>query len=138
MRRDVPVDSDHDGVFDGLDQCPNTPLGATVNAAAAPADTDGDGVLDGIDRCRATPTGVKVDVNGCPLAEVRDSDHDGVPDDRDKCPNTPPNTAVDQSGCIILFHEERVLRPRRAPPECAAARPTLILRACTSRPGGQC
>src|SRR5207247_4684057 len=28
----TPVDSDGDGVPDGLDQCPNTPVGAAVNA----------------------------------------------------------------------------------------------------------
>lgn len=32
----VPVDSDHDGVFDPSDQCPDTPAGSTVDANGCP------------------------------------------------------------------------------------------------------
>jgi OOP family OmpA-OmpF porin len=38
-----------------------------VDAKGCPVDTDGDGVADGIDQCPATPAGLKVDVNGCPI-----------------------------------------------------------------------
>src|SRR5437899_1776745 len=69
-------DSDHDGVPDNKDLCPNTPPGATVDATGCPHDSDGDGVYDGIDKCPNTPAGAKVDAAGCPI----DSDHDGVPD----------------------------------------------------------
>jgi len=54
-------------VLDGLDQCPNTPKGATVDAKGCPSDSDGDGVPDGIDQCPNTPAGLKVDANGCPI-----------------------------------------------------------------------
>src|SRR5712691_9563467 len=93
--RGCPTDSDRDGVYDGLDQCPGTPAGAHVNAKGCPADADGDGVLDGLDQCPGTPAGAVVDQAGCPL----DSDKDGVPDGLDKCPNTPPGAEVDDVGC---------------------------------------
>lgn len=103
------LDSDHDGVPDDKDACPNTPLGATVDARGCPHDSDGDGVLDGIDQCPNTPAGTKVDDKGCPLAApaaptavpVLDSDGDGVPDSIDKCPNTPAGAKVDADGCPI-------------------------------------
>ena len=92
-----PIDSDSDGVPDGIDQCPNTPAGATVDAKGCPTDSDGDGVPDGIDQCPNTPPGATVDAKGCPA----DSDGDGVPDGLDKCPNTPQGAVVDASGCPL-------------------------------------
>src|SRR6266700_621532 len=92
-----PIDSDHDGVYDGIDKCPGTPAGVHVDAKGCPVDSDGDGVPDGIDQCPATPAGVAVDSAGCPL----DSDKDGVPDGIDKCPNTPAGATVDASGCPL-------------------------------------
>jgi len=38
-----------------------------VNASGCPVDSDGDGVPDGIDRCPDTPAGREVDVVGCPV-----------------------------------------------------------------------
>jgi OOP family OmpA-OmpF porin len=61
------MDSDGDGVLDGIDQCPNTPKGAKVDAKGCPMDSDGDGVPDGIDQCPDTPKGLKVDATGCPI-----------------------------------------------------------------------
>src|SRR5205807_1254809 len=90
-----PLDADKDGVPDGLDQCPGTPSGARVDAKGCPADGDGDGVPDGVDQCPNTPAGAVVDAAGCPL----DGDKDGVPDGLDRCPNTPPGTEVDAVGC---------------------------------------
>jgi OOP family OmpA-OmpF porin len=90
-----PIDSDHDGVADGIDQCPDTPAGATVDAKGCPTDSDKDGVFDGIDQCPDTPAGVPVDARGCP----KDSDGDGVSDDKDQCPDTPAGVAVDEKGC---------------------------------------
>jgi len=92
-----PIDSDGDGVPDGIDQCPNTPAGATVDAKGCPMDSDGDGVPDGIDQCPNTPAGATVDAKGCPM----DSDGDGVPDGIDQCPNTPAGATVDAKGCPI-------------------------------------
>src|SRR5436305_2829037 len=92
-----PIDSDHDGVYDGIDKCPGTPTGAHVDATGCPTDSDADGVPDGIDQCPATPAGVHVDAKGCPV----DSDGDGVPDGVDQCPNTPAGVAVDAAGCPL-------------------------------------
>ena len=65
-------------------------------------DSDGDGVFDGIDRCPDTPKGVPVDAYGCPIIKVQDLDGDGVPDDKDKCPGTPKGAKVNAVGCWVL------------------------------------
>lgn len=90
-----PIDSDGDGVPDGIDQCASTPQGATVNAQGCPTDSDSDGVFDGIDQCPGTPAGAAVDARGCPV----DSDGDGVADGLDQCANTPAGATVDATGC---------------------------------------
>src|SRR5881398_18808 len=92
-----PIDSDRDGVYDGIDKCPGTPAGAHVDATGCTGDADADGVPDGIDQCPATPAGVYVDAKGCPV----DSDGDGVPDGVDQCPNTPAGVTVDPAGCPL-------------------------------------
>ena len=92
-----PPDSDGDGVTDDIDQCPNTPAGARVDAKGCEFDQDGDGVVDRLDQCPDTPQGTPVDAKGCPL----DSDGDGVVDTIDKCPNTPKGDKVDSVGCTI-------------------------------------
>jgi OOP family OmpA-OmpF porin len=92
-----PLDSDRDGVYDGIDQCPNTSRGVTVDNQGCPLDSDGDGVYDDMDECPSTPRGVRVDDDGCPL----DSDGDGVYDDMDECPNTPSGITVDDEGCPL-------------------------------------
>src|SRR5213080_2601434 len=96
-----PTDSDRDGVYDGLDQCPGTPAGAVVDPAGCPLDSDKDGVPDGLDKCPNTPPGAEVDDVGC--QRFRDSDGDGVDDAKDRCPGTAPGTRVDAAGCPILF-----------------------------------
>jgi OOP family OmpA-OmpF porin len=100
-----PLDSDNDGVPDYLDKCPNTPTGVKVDVNGCPLDADGDGVPDYLDKCPNTPTGVAVDANGCPL----DSDGDGVPDYLDKCPNTPTGVQVDADGCPIKKVVEKII-----------------------------
>lgn len=96
-----PKDSDHDGVGDKFDNCPNTPPGESVDAHGCPLpkDSDGDGVVDSLDRCPNTPPGDKVDARGCSLP--KDADGDGVVDALDKCPNTPPGVTVDATGCEL-------------------------------------
>jgi OOP family OmpA-OmpF porin len=69
--RGCPKDSDGDGVYDGIDQCPDTPRGAQVDARGCPKDSDGDGVYDGIDQCPDTPRGTQVDSLGCPLPQPK-------------------------------------------------------------------
>ncbi|MEO8634629.1 MAG: OmpA family protein [Gemmatimonadales bacterium] len=92
-------DRDRDGVKDSMDQCPDTPIGDSVdaNGCSLPKDADGDGVTDNLDQCPGTPAGDRVDANGCSLP--KDADGDGVTDDKDKCPNTPAGAAVDATGC---------------------------------------
>lgn len=89
-------DSDHDGVIDRTDLCPNSSLGVTVNQRGCPVDEDQDGVLNIVDDCPGTPSGVAIDYTGCPL----DFDHDGVPDYLDACPETPEGQAIDKRGCL--------------------------------------
>ncbi|MDE2216560.1 MAG: thrombospondin type 3 repeat-containing protein [Planctomycetota bacterium] len=60
-------DSDHDGVPDNMDRCPNTPAGAHV-ASDGCTDSDRDGVPDDKDKCPNTPLGTVVDAVGCPVS----------------------------------------------------------------------
>jgi len=99
-----PSDTDGDGVADGLDRCPNTPAGASVDGAGCPMDTDKDGVLDGVDQCPDTPAGASVNATGCSV----DSDADGVPDGLDRCPATPAGATVDTLGCPGDSDNDRV------------------------------
>jgi OOP family OmpA-OmpF porin len=91
----VPRDTDSDGVVDGADKCPGTPLGCWVDELGCPRDSDGDGVCDGLDRCPSSPAGCPVDQHGCPT----DADGDGVCDGLDDCPDTPPSCWVNEKGC---------------------------------------
>lgn len=96
-----PKDSDHDGIFDKLDMCPNTPANVRVDDLGCPLDSDGDGIPDYLDQCPNTPSAAYglVDSVGCPI----DSDLDGVPDYLDQCPNTPAEARdfVDDQGCPL-------------------------------------
>lgn len=91
------VDSDGDGVADGIDRCPNTPAGTSVDSYGCERDSDGDGVKDSMDKCPGTPAGVSVNADGCPM----DEDGDGVSDDMDNCPGTPAGATVDENGCEL-------------------------------------
>ncbi|GAU09149.1 OmpA family protein [Desulfoplanes formicivorans] len=94
---DMATDSDHDGVIDTADHCPDTPMGVAVDDRGCPFDSDGDGVYDYMDKCPDTPEGVQVNASGCPL----DTDGDGVYDYMDACPQTPADFAVDARGCPL-------------------------------------
>ena len=94
----APVDSDDDGIFNLLDQCPGTPAGIVVDARGCFPDADSDGVSDSHDKCPGTPTGAAVDAVGC--APNADADADGVPDSLDKCSGTPAGIVVDTNGCV--------------------------------------
>lgn len=63
-----PTDSDGDGVYDALDNCPGTPAGVAVDRNGCPPDSDRDGIADNLDKCPGTPAGAAVDRNGCPPA----------------------------------------------------------------------
>ena len=95
-------DGDGDGVLDGLDACPETPMGAGVDERGCALDSDGDGVADHADQCPGTPAGAEVDENGCPT----DADGDGVVDGLDRCPNTPSGAEVDAAGCPVVVEPE--------------------------------
>lgn len=93
-----PLDSDQDGVFDGIDMCDGTIHSAndihdehavvykasddgytagsnsTDGVLGCPKDDDGDGVANGIDQC--PDVGGCINEDGCPI----DSDGDGVSD----------------------------------------------------------
>jgi Thrombospondin type 3 repeat len=99
------ADSDHDGVSDDVDQCPEVPAGPHPDAfrAGCPEnDEDGDGVPDSDDVCPTTPVGDQPDPAraGCPLV---DSDGDGVADPDDHCPDKPGPATSDPatSGCPV-------------------------------------
>src|SRR5206468_4209084 len=123
-----PIDSDSDGVPDGIDQCPNTPAGATVDAKGCPADSDGDGVPDGIDQCPNTPAGATVDAKGCPTAP------DGVPAGTDKCPNPPPGPKADATGCPLPAEAVQAA-PQPAPAPAAPAAPAAPPKCPPAPPG---
>lgn len=98
--RGCPLDGDKDGVPDFKDQCPITPIGSMVGADGCTSDADKDGVIDGADKCPATLRGVMVDDQGCPFA-ILDADKDGVADATDKCPGSAIGSKVDAVGCAL-------------------------------------
>ena len=98
-----PHDADNDSVFDGVDQCPLTIVGATVDEKGCPKDSDGDKVLDGLDQCPDTIKGSKIDKEGCPRIRL-----DKPPfDKRDMICHTPfgigPNRKFDEAESVSLI-----------------------------------
>jgi len=118
------ADSDHDGVPDKSDRCPNTaqinlvnpdfkysasldprriedkPQAWPVDKHGCELDSDNDGVNDSKDYCPDNTTleiSAGVANNGCPLQ----SDTDGTPDYRDRCPDTPATAKTDRFGCPV-------------------------------------
>lgn len=92
-----PPDQDGDQIPDDMDECPNTPSGAVIDARGCELDSDRDGVPDSRDACPGTPVNVEVGEDGCRL----DADKDGVPDATDQCPNTPAGLPVMSDGCAL-------------------------------------
>ncbi len=86
-----PPDSDHDGILDAADKCPNEPEdqdGFEDQDGCPDLDNDKDGLKDSEDGCPNEPEdrdGYK-DADGCPEP---DNDGDGILDTADKCPNDP-------------------------------------------------
>lgn len=78
-----PKDTDGDGIFDTVDQCPEVPGVAKYNGCPIP-DTDKDGINDETDQC-PTVAGI-AKYNGCPIP---DTDKDGVNDEEDRCKDVP-------------------------------------------------
>jgi hypothetical protein len=67
MGQQCNPDVDSDGVLNVDDDCPNTPLCATVDANGCTSDSDSDGVVNGCDECEDTPSGDTVHGNGCTI-----------------------------------------------------------------------
>ena len=99
-----PIDTDGDGVFDGVDNCPLVPNAGQANA-------DGDSTGDACDTCTDTDgdgfgnpgfaNNTCADDN-CPTvanASQADADGDLVGDSCDGCPSDPAKIAPGQCGC---------------------------------------
>ena len=88
------LDSDNDGVFDDLDECPDTPEQELNNVKGTPTygqliptvvdekgcgasqrDTDGDGIVDTEDNCIETANADQADADGDGLGDVCDTDN---------------------------------------------------------------
>ncbi|HZP41138.1 MAG TPA: thrombospondin type 3 repeat-containing protein [Candidatus Binatia bacterium] len=90
-------DRDGDGWPDAVDDCPDVPDPAQVDAdrngagdacqPGGPPDTDGDGVPDGVDGCPSVPDPAQADADG-----------DGVGDACDDCPSVADPAQVDRDG----------------------------------------
>ncbi len=65
------MDSDHDGVVDSKDVCPNTPSLAMVDKFGCAIDSDKDGVIDLLDKCPNTPITNLVNKNGCTIKKLQ-------------------------------------------------------------------
>ncbi len=97
------ADSDHDGINDDRDKCPNEPEdfdGYNDLDGCPDLDNDQDGVPDLQDSCPNKPEDLDgfQDEDGCPDP---DNDHDGIVDARDQCPNDPEDMDgfQDDDGC---------------------------------------
>jgi len=98
-KKPQPEDSDKDGVYDSVDQCPESSAGILVDENGCNIDIDGDGVLNILDQCPESEEAVPVDENGCDFNT--DTDNDGVLNKQDQCPETPQGIQVDTRGCNI-------------------------------------
>ncbi|MES0873475.1 OmpA family protein [Sinimarinibacterium thermocellulolyticum] len=83
------------------DECAIAVVDPITGRSDCGLDSDRDGVLDGLDECPATPSGSVVDARGCTLDLGSDADNDGVPNDADRCPETPAGAQVDALGCVV-------------------------------------
>ena len=80
------ADFDDDGVFDDIDQCLETPAGASVDSNGCEiisSDSDNDGVIDDLDNCPGTLINSIVDANGCAIINVNEVSSSIVQNDLD-------------------------------------------------------
>lgn len=106
------MDSDGDGVVDGIDMCANTPAGVTVDAVGCPLDSDKDGVPDYRDLCPNTPQGVIVDQDGCPIAGQTILSLTGVNFEFDKASLTPEARSILDDAVDALLNTDEVVEVR--------------------------
>ena len=98
-----PKDTDGDGLFDDVDECPRQPEdkdGYEDQDGCPEDDNDADGIADKIDDCPMDPEdrdGFE-DTDGCPDL---DNDKDGIADRVDQCPDEPEDAdgVEDDDGC---------------------------------------
>jgi len=86
------LDSDHDGVSDANDRCPNSPAGAHVDATGCDGDDDNDGVANSKDACPHTKAGAVVGDDGCEVQVVIELQ--GVHFDTDKATLKPESIEI--------------------------------------------
>ncbi len=113
-------DSDHDGVSDERDQCPEVPAGKhpdSFRPGCPENDEDSDGIPDSDDVCPTDPMGDTPDPKrkGCPFI---DSDGDGIADDDDHCPDAagPKTDDPRTNGCPPVHKAAPMREEREAPP----------------------
>ncbi len=106
------MDSDNDGVVDGIDMCANTPAGVTVDNVGCPIDSDRDGVADYKDLCPNTPEGVIVDEDGCPIAGQTILSLTGVNFEFDKATLTPEAQTILDDAVTALLNTDEVVEVR--------------------------
>ena len=97
VARVTDTDTDHDGVSNRLDKCPEV-VGPIDNNGCPYSDEDKDGLLDKDDRC---PTVAGPIANsGCPYS---DRDKDGIVDEKDACPEVAgiPSDDPKLNGCPV-------------------------------------
>ncbi len=90
-------DSDHDGVMDANDNCPNVPNGPCAGLNNQ-LDTDHDGIGDVCDNCPFVSNHDQKDTYGSAAGDAcevnQDIDNDGIPNNVDNCPTVyNPNQA---------------------------------------------
>jgi len=96
-------DTDHDGVIDGCESCPDDPDKLEPGACGcgvADNDTDGDGTEDCNDGCPADPYKVEPGICGCGVPD-QDADGDGTEDCIDACPDDPGKVTPGVCGCGV-------------------------------------
>ncbi len=97
------ADSDHDGVLDCHDNCPNDPLKIEPGACGcgiADVDSDNDDTPDCNDNCPNDPYKIEPEACGCGTLDF-DSDGDGTVDCIDGCPSDPAKTEPGSCGCGV-------------------------------------
>lgn len=106
----VAEDSDHDGIADKEDSCPNEKEdfdGFQDQDGCPEPDNDQDGLMDAADKCpiEAEDKDGFQDEDGCPEP---DNDKDGINDQLDKCPNDAEDvdSFEDYDGCPDLDNDK--------------------------------